>query len=443
MLMKKSVLSRRSLLKGAIAAPLIIPAAALGKEGLPAPSNRVNVACIGLGGRGTVNLQTFLGRPDVQIVALCDVDAGSDRYEDNWVRGLGPAVEMVNKRYAGQSSNGEFKGVEGYRDFREVLARADVDAVCVAPPDHWHAAMTVAACRAGKDVYCEKPLCVTVAEGRAMADAVARYGRVFQCGSQRRSSARCRQACELVRNGRIGKPHTVKVGMMGGFWVRKNAKPVNAPEPVPAGFDYDVWLGPAPDAPHTYNRCHWNFRWNLDYSGGMVTDWGAHFIDMAHWGMGAEGTGPVEVEGRGRFPPRSSLWNTAVEFEFVCTYASGVRLVVKSGGGGVRFEGADGWVDLEGDSHPRNLRREVMGPDEVKLYVSDDHHGNFIDCVKTRGLTAAPAEVAHRSITPAHLGNIAMRLGRKLKWDPAAEKFIGDPEADRMLSRAYRGDWTL
>ena len=444
--MPTSTSSRRSFVKraaAAVAAPIIVPALALGKEGRPAPSNRITLGCIGLGGRGTVNMQTFLGRQEVQIVALCDVDGGSDRYEDNWVRGLAPAVETVRSRYARQATNGSFAGVDGYRDFRDVLARPDIDAVVISPPDHWHAAMTVAAARAGKDVYCEKPMSVTVAEGRAMTDAVARYGRVFQCGSQRRSSARCRQSCELVRNGRIGKLHTVRVGLMGGFWIRKNARQTVVPEPIPDGFDYDLWLGPAPEAPFTYNRCHWNFRWNLDYAGGMVTDWGAHYIDMAHWGMGVEGTGPVEVEGRGRFPSRAGLWNTATEFEFNCTYANGVKLVVKSGGGGVRFEGTDGWIDLEGDTSPKSLRRETLSPDEPRLYVSDDHHGNFIECVRTRGMTAAPAEVAHRSITPAHLGNIAMMLGRKLKWDPAAERFVGDAEADRLLSRSYRGAWAL
>src|SRR3569623_3558848 len=183
------------------------------------------------------------------------------------------------------------------------------------------------------DFFCVKPRCVCVADGRAMVDACERYGRVFQVGSQRRSSAKCRNSCELVRSGRIGKLTEVHVGIMGGFWVRKNAKSTTEPMPVPAGFDYDLWLGPAPEAPYTYNRCRWNFRRNLDYSGGMVTDWGAHYIDMAHWGMNAEPTGPVELEGPGKFPPRAALWNTAKEFEFTCTYADGVKMRVKSGGG--------------------------------------------------------------------------------------------------------------
>lgn len=437
-----TILSRREFLKaaGVVAAPYFVPGSALGKEGRPAPSERVTMGCIGLGGRGTVDLQAFLGRADVQIVALCDVDAGSTRYEDEWHRGLGPALDSVKKHYAGRS--GTYKGPVGYRDFRELLARNDIDAVCIGTPDHWHAAITVAAARAGKDIYCEKPLCLTVADGRAMVEAVQRYGRVFQCGSQRRSDARCRFGCELVRNGRLGKLHTVRVGLMGGYWTRKNLQPTNEPQPVPPGFDYDLWLGPAPWAPYTYNRCHWNFRWNLDYSGGMVTDWGAHMIDVAHWGMGTEDTGPIEVEGKGTWPPSTNLFNTATAFEFTCKYANGVSLIVKNGGP-CRFEGTKGWLDFEGGANPASLLTERIGASEIHLYESKDHHGNFIECVKTRQRTAAPVEVAHRSLTPAHLGNIAMLVGRKLRWDPAAERFIDDAEANRYLARAYREPWVL
>jgi predicted dehydrogenase len=282
-----------------------------------------------------------------------------------------------------------------------------------------------------------------VADGRAMVEAIHRYGRVFQCGSQRRSDAKCRRSCELVRNGRIGKLQTVKVGLPGGFWIRSNAKKTFDPEPVPAGFDYNLWLGPAPDAPYTYNRCHWNFRWNLDYSGGQVTDWGAHYIDMAHWGMDTELTGPVEVEGRGQYPPRDALWNTATSFEFTCTYANGVKMIVTSGGGGVRCEGTGGWLGLEGGASSEAILKSPVGPNDVRLYESSDQHRNFIECMKSRRATAAPVDVAHHSIIPAHLGNIAMILGRKLKWDAAKERFVNDAEADRMLSRAYRAPWSV
>jgi len=441
--------TRRSLLKqtaaasAMIAAPMIIPARALGKDGAVAPSNRITLGAIGVGGRGTVNLNTFLGREDVQVVAICDVYAGSDRYEDGWVRGRANAVDAVKKRYGKEIASGTYSAPGEYADFREVIARADVDAVCISTPDHWHAAITVAAAKAGKDVYCEKPMSLTIADGRAMVDACERYGRVFQVGSQRRSSPKCRASCELVRNGRIGKLQEVRVGIMGGFWIRKNAKPTNEPMPIPAGFDYDLWLGPAPYEPYTYNRCHWNFRWNLDYSGGMVTDWGAHYIDMAHWGMNVEHTGPLSVEGAGTFPPRAALWNTATGFEFSFMYANGVKMTVKSGGGGVRFIGSEGWVDLEGKASPEVLRRDPIGPNDSRLYESDNHHTNFIDCVKSRQPTAASAEIAHRSITPAHLGNIAMQLGRKLAWNPATEKFDGDEEANRMIARPYRAPWVI
>jgi len=446
-MLEQKGLTRRRFLKNtaalAVAAPCILPSSALGGEGRPAPSERITMGSIGLGGRGTVNFSTFLGRGDVQILALCDVDKGSMRYEDAWYRGLEPARLDAEKRYAALKSSGSYKGCDTYTDFRELLARDDIDAVVIATPDHWHGPIAVAAAKAGKDIYCEKPLCLTVADGRAMAEAVKRYARVFQCGSQRRSDAKCRFSCELVRNGRIGKLHTVKVGLPGGHWIRSNAKKTNELEPVPEGFDFELWLGPAPWSPYTFNRCHWNWRWNRDYSGGMVTDWGAHYIDMAHWGMGTEETGPIEVQGKGTFPDAGELWNTATGFEFECLYGNGVKMVVKNAGGGVRFEGTDGWVDLEGGTNPPSLAKSAIGPNEVHLYESNDQHGNFIECVKSRRRTAAPVEIAHRSITPAHLGNIAMLLGRKLKWDPVAERFLDDPGADRFLARPKRAPWRV
>ena len=434
---------RRALATGtALAAPYVVPGSARGAEAAPAPSERIGMGCIGLGGQGSRNMEGFLGSSEVQMVALCDVDAGSTRYEDAWHRGLAPAKEKVEKHYAGREPSGRFRGVSGYRDFRELLARRDVDAVCVSTPDHWHAPIVVAAAKAGKDVYCEKPLSLTVGDGRAMVDAVTRYDRVFQCGSQRRSDARCRHSCELVRNGRIGRLHTVRVSLPGGHWIRKNAKKTFGPEPVPEGFDYDLWLGPAPWAPYTYNRCHWNFRWNLDYSGGNVTDWGAHLIDMAHWGMGCDETGPVEVEGKGTFPPSTDLWNAATAFEFTCTYAGGVKMIVRSGGPN-RFEGTEGWVELAGKTDPPALADSVIGRDEIHLYESQSQHGNFLECVRSRQRTAAPVEVAHRSITVSHLGNIAMMVGRKIRWDPVTEEILDDDGASRLLSRAKREPWRV
>jgi len=327
-------------------------------------------------------------------------------------------------------------------DFRELLARKDINAVTCSTPDHWHALIVIAAARAGKDIYCQKPVSLTIADGQAMVRAVKRYGRVFQCGSQRRSSAAARHSCELVRSGRIGKVHTIRVSLPDGHTNPREGR--SAPTmPVPKTLDYNMWLGPAPQAPYTLDRCHWTFRWNLDYSGGQLTDFGAHFIDMAHWGMGTELTGPVEIEGTGKWPSRDSLWNTATEFRIECKYANGMRMLITSGGAGVRFEGTKGWVDLGGDTHPASLRTSKIGSNDVHLYESRSQYGNFIDCVLTRKPTVAPIEVAHRSITPAHLGNIAMMLARKVKWDPAKEEFIGDTRANRMRSRAYRAPWVL
>jgi len=442
---RESGRTRRAFLKGglaAAAAPWVVPASAMGAEGRPAPSERIVMGAIGLGGQGTRDMGAFLGMGEVQMVALCDVDEGSTRYEQGWHRGIAPARESVERRYADQKRSGTWKGVFTTTDFRELLARPDIDAITTACPDHWHGLMVVSAAKAGKDIYCQKPLSLTIADGRAMVDAVHRYGRIFQCGSQRRSEARCRRSCELVRNGRIGKVHTVQVGLPGGH-SNPGYTMDESPQPVPEGFDYDRWLGPAPWAPYTHKRCHWTFRWVLDYSGGQLTDWGAHFIDMAHWGMGAELTGPVEVEGAGTWPRGGLLWDTATAFDLRCTYANGLVMHIRSTGGGVRFEGTEGWVDLGGRTDPPGIASSSIGPDEIHLYESHSQYSNFIECVRTRGRTAAPVEVAHRSITPAHLGNIAMMLGRKVRWNPQTEEFVGDPEANRMLSRPYREPWQL
>ena len=432
--------TRRGFLKGilaAAAAPAIIPASALGAGGRPAPSERIVMGAIGLGGQGDRDMRALMNHAEVQMAALCDVDAGSRDYEGNWHRGLAPAKAAVEQHYGAQTQTGTFRGCATYRDFRELLARTDLDAVTIATPDHWHALVAVAAAEAGKDMYCQKPLCRTIPEGRAMVDAVRRHGRVFQCGSQRRSSGGCRLTCELVRNGRIGRLHTIHVGLPGGHPNPGYREPPT-PTPVPDSLDYDMWLGPALWAPYTRKRCHWTFRWVLDYSGGQVTDWGAHFIDMAHWGMGVEDTGPVEVEGRGEFPSDDGLWNTATDFRFECCYANGMRMIVTSGGGGVRFEGTDGSLGLGQGAH-----LPPAGPGEIHLYDSPSQYTNFVECVRTRRRTAAPVEVAHRSITPAHLGNIAMLTGRKIRWDPDNEEIVGDPDASRLLTRPFREPWAL
>jgi len=418
---------------GSIGAPLIIPARALGRDGATAPSSKITIGCIGLGTMGTSNMKAFLQKEDAQIVAICDVD--SQRRKE--------AVTAVNKAYG-------TTGCAAYNDFRDLIARGDLDAVSIATPDHWHALVAVTALRAGLDVYGEKPLGYSIAEGRAIVDAVERYGRVWQTGSWQRSVRNFRQACELVRNGRIGTVRTVRVGLPEGYSINDNGGyDLAAP---PAGFDYDLWLGPAPYAPYSPNRCHWNFRWISDYAGGMLTDWAGHHCDIAQWGMGTDLSSPVEIEGKAYFPREAAhLWDTPTGFEFSCTYAEGFTMIVadkprQPKGMGVHFEGSDGWiwVDREGiDASNRALLTSVIGPGEIHLYRSEDHHRNFLDCVRSREATITPAQVAHRSIMIGHLGTIAMKLGRKVKWNPAAEKFVSDPEADRLISRPMRAPWHL
>jgi predicted dehydrogenase len=370
---------------------------------------------------GTSDMKGFKGNPNAEVVAVCDVDAGH-RKEACKIAGLDPN--------------------SSYNDFRELLVRDDIDAVVVATPDHWHVPIAIAAVRAGKDVYCEKPLTLTIAEGRALVDEVRRYRRVLQTGSQQRSSDSFRFACELVRNGRIGKVHTVRVGIPGN---NRTCEPTWTPEPVPEGFDYDLWLGPAPWAPYHRQRCHYEFRFMLDYSGGQPTNWGAHHLDIAQWGLGMDNSGPVEIVGNGEFPT-SGLFTTATKVYFEAIYANGVKLICRTGGSNTRFEGADGWVDVSrGDlkTQPESLKKEIIGPDEIHLYQSRDHKQNFLDCIKSRKDPIASAEIGHRSATLCHLGNIAMLLGRKLKWDPVKERFVGDSAANSMLSRSLRAPWRL
>ena len=427
--------------------PSIIPASALGRAGRPAPSNRITMGVIGTGNQGFNDMLNFLDDERVQIVAVCDVNKESAGYWSGRLAGREPARKLVDWHYANDKPSGSYKGCDAYEDFRDVIGRDDIDTVLLALPDHWHAIPTVMAARAGKDIYGEKPLSLTIAGGRAMSDAVRDNNRIFQTGSQQRSDFRFRRVCELVRNGRIGKLVTVKCGLPGGtpdFGRSGNRK---SPEPIPAGFNYDMWLGPAPEAPYSPARCHVNFRWILDYSGGQVTDWGGHHPDIAQWGMDTEHTGPIAIRNATGTFSTESPWDTATAFNFDCHYENGVILNISNNNRmGVRFEGTEGWIWVTrgnwAASDPALLDSEI-GPDEVQLYKSDDHSRNFIDCVMSREQTVAPIETAHRSITIAHLGNIAMRLNRDLDWDPAKEQFIGDEEANAMRSRPMRDPWRL
>jgi predicted dehydrogenase len=458
-MLEEENINRRGFLKwatsvatGSIGFPHIIGSSAMGKAGTVAPSNRITLGCIGMGGQGTYDMTGFLWHSDVQVVAVCDVNKESSNYDafyqfEGSTAGREPARQRVEIHYAKQKPAGTYKGCDTYADFRELLARDDIDAILIAVPDQWHAITAVMAARAGKDVYAEKPLAYTIAEGRAICDAVKRYGIVWQTGSQQRSDGRFRRACELVRNGRIGKVHTVKVGLPYGNSISGIS---TKPEPVPEGFDYDMWLGPAPLAPYCPGRCHWNWRWISDYSGGQITDWAGHHIDIAHWGMGTEYSAPVEIEGWGKFPNgKDGLYDTAESYRFVCKYAEGFTMIVADNWQltqGVRFEGTEGWIFISRENfeaEPKSILDSVIRPNEIHLYESNDHIGNFIDCVKSRSQTAAPAEVAHHSIMVGHLGVIAVKMGRKLNWDPKKERFINDEEADRLLSRPMRSPWHL
>lgn len=417
-------------------------------EKRPAASDRITVGAIGAGNMGLGDIRGLMSDPRVQLVAVCDVNRESSGYWDGKVAGREPGRRLVEEHYAADKKSGKYKGCDTYVDFRELIGRKDLDAVIVSTPDHWHALPVIAAAKARKDIYCQKPLSLTIAEGRAMSDAVKKYDRVFQTGSQQRSDSNFRRACELVRNGRIGKLHTVRVGMPAGRPDFGKTGDRKKPEKVPDGFDYDLWLGPAPEAPYAPARCHVNFRWIYDYSGGQVTDWGGHHPDCAQWGMGTESTGPVEIRNaKGVFPP-DELWNTATEYYFEAIYASGVKMIVSNKErSGVTWEGSEGsvWANRgQHDANPKSILDTKLGPNEIHLYESSNHYRNFIDCVLSRKPTAAPVETAHRSITICHLGNIALRLGRaKLKWDPDKEEIIGDTEANKMLSRPYRGPWKL
>ncbi|HEC04231.1 MAG TPA: Gfo/Idh/MocA family oxidoreductase [Phycisphaerales bacterium] len=430
----RSQITRRALLKKAggiaetiIALPYLVPGSALGASGGVAASNRITVGFIGTGGHGrAVNLKNFLGNADAQAVAVCDVDSNQ--------RNL--AIEMVNKKYGNTDC-------ATYSDFREVLARDDIDAVMISTPDHWHVPISIAAAKAGKDIECEKPT-LTIAEGRELCNVMKRYGRVFQWSTEDRAVDVYHRMCELVRNGRIGKIHTIRVELPAGPNTPGNPKPM----PIPKGFDYDMWLGPAPWVPYTKDRIHWNFRWIMDYSGGQLTDWGAHLLDGAQWGNDTEHTGPVEVEGKGKFWP-DGLYNTAIEYRIEYKYADGVKLIVTSGTPSLRFEGSEGWIGNRGwraplQAEPKSILDSVIGPDEIHLYTCKaGEQRNFLDCVKSRKDCYFPPEIGQRCFTIAHIGNISMLLGRKLRWDPDNERFVNDEQANRMLSRAMRSPWRI
>jgi predicted dehydrogenase len=437
-----NTMRRRDLLPAAL-----LCAPVLQGQSAPPPSRRITVGLIGCGNQGINDLKLFLADERVQVVAVCDVNRQSPGYWNGGIAGREPARDFVEWHYGQARRSGAYKGCAIYEDFRELLRRPDIDAVILALPDHWHALATIAAARAGKDIYGEKPLALTIAEGRAMVNAVQSNNRIFQTGSQQRSDPRFRLACELVRNGRLGKLHTVLCGLPGGTPDYGQTGHRQDPEPVPAGFNYDLWLGPAPEAPYAPARCHVNFRWILDYSGGQLTDWGGHHPDIAQWGMGTELTGPIAIRNGQATWAKEKLWNTATDFHFEAVYASGVKLICSSRvRQGVTFQGGDGWVWVNRgaiEASPLQLLDYSPGPSETRLPRSTSHARNFIDSVFSRQQPIAPIEQAHRSISIAHLGNISLRLGRDLSWDPTKEVFPNDEAANRLLSRPYRQPWSL
>ncbi|MCL4690917.1 MAG: Gfo/Idh/MocA family oxidoreductase [Candidatus Hydrogenedentes bacterium] len=437
--LSQTTVSRRSFLRTSATAaamagiPTVIPASALGADDKTAPSNRVTIGCIGVGGQGSSNMRAFLAQAGAQVVAVCDVDAGR----------CAAAKKIVDEHYGDT-------GCATYTDFREIIERDDIDAVSIGTPDHWHSVITVAAARAGKDIYCEKPVSLTVADGRAMVDTVKQYGRVLQTGTWRRSREGCRRACELVRNGYIGELQTIHIGVPKGFAIRGGEYgPNTPPQPVPEGFDYDLWLGPAPWAPYTPGRCHFNFRWIMDYSEGYISDWGAHYYDIGQWGNGTDHSGPVAIEATGVFP-EEGIYDAPIDHRIEFTYANGVKMISTAtedtSQWGMRFEGSEGWLYVESDAikaYPEKVAEAAVGPNEIRLYASDNHHGNFLHCIKTRGQTAASIEIGHRSASVCHVGTIALLLGRGLKWYPELERFEGDEEANRVLSRSMRAPWSV
>jgi predicted dehydrogenase len=413
---------------GTLAFPYVVASSVLGKAGSVSASNRITLGFIGVGSHGIgMNLRTFLGNADAQAVAVCDVD----------INNLKKARDIVNQKYGNNDC-------ATYKDFREVIARDDIDAVMISTPDHWHVPISIMAAKAGKDVECEKPT-LTVSEGRVLVETMKRYGRVFQWSTEDRSVYEYHRMCELVRNGRIGKVHTIRVELPSGPHNPGDPTPL----PVPEGLDYDMWLGPAPWAPYTgKDQLPYQWRWIMDYSGGQLSDWGAHLLDGAQWGNDSEYTGPVEVEGKGVFC-EGGVYNTAKQYRIEYTYADGVKMIVKSGNPSLRFEGNDGWIGNVGwraplQAEPKSILDSKIGPNENHLYTCKaGEQRNFLDCVKTRKDCYFPPEIGQRCFTIAHIGNISMLLGRKLKWNPKMEQFINDEQANRMLSRSMRSPWHL
>jgi predicted dehydrogenase len=456
--MKKSSISRRDFLRTAgaaslgVGAGLVVPDVFLNRaqaQTAQNPSGLIRVGFIGVGGQGGSNLGALMKQ--AAVVAVCDVD--SERLAKAKKR-----VEDTTKRPCA-----------AFKDYRQLLESKDVDAVVVSTPDHWHALPSIHACEAGKDVYCEKPLTLTIAEGQAMLKVARRTNRIVQCGSQQRSDSRFLKAAEYVRNGRLGKIKRVLVGLTGVNYDERAKPPVLPDSEPPPELDYDLWLGPAPWRPYNKNRVHYLFRFFWDYSGGQLTNWGAHHLDIAQWALGMDEGGPVAIEGKGEYDPEKRF-ETPIKFSLHYQYANGITIECrcpsanvtellpgkvdrakeildgKSGFTGCIFEAEDGLLYVNRGvirAWPDTILEEPLKDSDVRLYESKLHHQNWLECIKTRKLPICDVAIGHRSATVCHLGNIAIRTGKRIKWDPAKEEIVGDAEAEKWVNKPYRAPWKL
>lgn len=458
-------MKRRSFCKGiavtgaaALAAPSIVPGRALGKNGAVAASDRLTLGCIGLGGQGTQNMREFIQNQGVHLVALCDVNRGSDDYNmlyqfpGSTSAGLAPALQRAVLFH--QEAQRPFiqSDVTLYDDFRELLQRRDIDLVSVCTPDHWHGLISRAAVESGKDVYCEKPLVNSVPEGRAVCEAVRRTGRVLQTGSHERSNDSVRYACELVRNGRIGRLREIHINMPNNDSQHLRMQNLQGPAvilPEPAGLNYNFWLGPAAFTPFAQDRTHFWWRYIMEYGGGEMTDRGAHIIDLAQLINNSDDSGPIEYDAKGK-QIQNGVYDCFIEYDFRCTYANGVQMIGGSNGDrGLKLVGDDGWIfiHIHGgrlEAEPKSLLREKIGATEIHVGRSPGHHQDFLDCVRKRTQPFAHAEIGHRTATICHLLNIAMLTGEKLQWDPIAEQITNHSAANRLATeKPMRSPWRL
>jgi predicted dehydrogenase len=436
---KPSAISRRHFIArtaAAITLPLILPGCATGVARRPRPSNRINLGVVGWGWQGPANTKSFLAETDCQIVAACDLD------KDH----LADAVNTINDHY-------ENKDCTAYHDFREMMARDDLDAVMLAVPDHWHELVATHAARRKLDIYGEKPLAKTIAEQQAIVRAVQKNKIIWQTGSWQRSQAIFRKAAEIVRSGLIGQVTHVEVGLPSGHPDFSRTGAFKTPTAPPPELDYEMWLGPSKQEPYIKARIHKNWRLNYNTGGGQLLDWVGHHVDIAHWGLGFDNSGPSEIEGQGEFPPADAVWNTCTKYRIELKYPQAITMTIAGGHSdikaGTKWIGTEGWVRVNrGEfeaSNPEWAKTKSL-PEalrKVKLYETKGHWRNFLDCVKSRQPTITPVTTAHHSAIPGHLGQIAMVTGRKIRWDVASEKIIGDAEASKLLTRDYRAPWKI